>query len=119
MNIVVGAWISKKFFDAFLVDGYKSMTELINVLKSNFNDDTQVLDIFNYLDSDGNGTRNTFKLNLIPAKDFIVGPYRNFECKDIEDFKNQVDIPKMRALAWKNDAWWIYNQQNRNWRKVK
>ena len=119
MNIVVGAWISKKFFDAFLVDGYKSMTELINILKSNFNNDAQVLDIFNYLDSDGNRTRNSFKLSLIPAKDFIVGPYRNFECKDIEDFKNQVDIPKMRALAWKNDAWWIYNQQNRNWRKVK
>ena len=119
MNIVVGAWISKKFFDAFLVDGYQSMIELIDVLKSNFNDDTQVLNMFNYLDSDGNGTRNPFKLSLIPEKDFIIGPYRNFECKDIEDFKNKVDIPKMIALAWKNDAWWIYNQQNRNWRKVK
>ena len=94
MNIVVGAWISKKFFDAFLVDGYKSMIELINVLKSNFNGDTQVLDIFNYLDSDGNGTRNPFKLSLIPTNDFIIGPYRDFECKGIEDFKNQVNIPK-------------------------
>lgn len=119
MNIVVGAWISKKFFDAFLVDGYQSVTELINVLKSNFNGDTQVLDIFNYLDSDGNGTRNPFKLSLIPADDFIIGPYRDFECKDIEDFKKQLDIPKIRALAWKNDTWWIYNQASRNWRKVK
>ena len=119
MNIVVGAWISRKFFDAFLVDGYQSMAELINVLKSNFNNNTQVLDIFNYLDSDGNRTRNPFKLSLIPANDFIIGQCRDFECKDIEDFKKQVDIPNMRALAWKNDAWWIYNQEDRNWRKVK
>ena len=119
MNIVVGAWISRKFFDAFLVDGYQSMAELINVLKSNFNGDAQVLDIFNYLDSDGNRTRNPFKLSLIPAKDFIINQYRDFECKGIEDFKKQVDIPNMRALAWKNDAWWIYNQEDRSWMKVK
>ena len=109
MNIVIGAWISKKFFDAFLVDGYQSMIELINVLKSNFNDDTQVLDMFNYLDSDGNGTRNPFKLSLIPANDFIIGPCQDFECKGIEDFKKLVDIPETRDLAWKNGAWWIYD----------
>ena len=119
MNVVVGAWISKKFFGAFLVDGYQSMAELIDVLKSNFNDDTRVLDMFNYLDSDGHGTRNPFKLSLVPANDFIIAPYRDFECKGIEDFKKQVDIPETRALAWKNDAWWIYDQADRNWRKVK
>ena len=118
MNVIVGAWISSKFFDACLVDGYETIDDLIYELKSNFNDETKVLDLFNYLDSNGNGTRNPFKLSLIPKEDFMLDPNRGFRCRDIEDFKNQIDIPRTETLVWKNGNWWKYSKENRNWRKT-
>lgn len=118
MNIIVGAFISGHFFDACLVDGYDTLTQLIYALKKNFNNESAVLDLFNYLDSDGNGTRNPFKLDLVPALDFS-NDNSHFESRSLKDFMMQIDEPSIKVIAWKDSFWWIYNRFNRTWRKVK
>lgn len=119
MNILVGMFYDGHLYDAFVVDGYSSKTALINKLKRDFNNDTAVLDIFNYLDSDGAGTRLPHKLDMNTSTDFIDRGNETFSCDNVEQFIAYADDLYNGALVWKNDAWWIYNTYDKTCRRVK
>ena len=119
MNILVGMFYNGKLQDAFIVDGYISKTSLINKLKRDFNNDNAVLDIFNYLDSDGDGTRLPYKLDLNPSTDFIDRGSETFECNDVNAFVNYANKLYNGALIWKDNRWWIYNTYDKTCRRVK
>ena len=88
------------------------------MLKIKFNTSTELLDIINYLDSDGNGIRCIHLLTMNPNYDFNISKVQSFKCNDANTFMNLAQTIYGNALVWKYDRWWEYDVDNNICRRV-
>lgn len=115
---LIGIYDGNSFFDSFIIDGYEDLQNLIEILKRKFNTSTEVLDIINYLDSDGNGTRCVHSLTMNPNDDFNTSEMQPFECNNANTFMNLAQTVYGNALVWKYDKWWEYDVNNNVCRRI-
>ena len=74
--------------------------------------------MFNYLDSDGSGTRCPTKLELIPHIDFADSKGKHFDLKSIKDLKEYASLPNIAYFAWRNGKWRKWNKFSQTWREI-
>lgn len=114
---LVGIYDGNSFYDSFVIDGYQPFNQLVKKLSDEFSTESSIIDMLNYFDSDGNGSRYIHSLELIPSVDFVST--ESFVCKNVNDFVKFANSTYDNTIVWKNGSWWIYDTTNNVCRRVK